>query len=170
MLQAVIRAAMIAATASLVLLPAQLANANSSPLLHATLDGQPIDPRAAGNYFCHDFLYPEIRCFSENERLEQDVEQLEAVTGLLGITASYVQVFEHIGYAGNTAKLSQDYSDLSSIGWNDVISSYKVSSMAGAFWEHVFFSGLKDSFCCGQWVSDVGGTFNDKFSSLDRTS
>jgi len=42
--------------------------------LRATLDGAPIDPREAGNYYCHDREYPLIRCFSTSEALERDVQ------------------------------------------------------------------------------------------------
>ena len=30
----------------------------------ATLDGKPIQLADAADYFCHDFAFPEIRCFS----------------------------------------------------------------------------------------------------------
>ncbi len=65
--------------------------------------------------------------------------------------------------------LSQDYAQLSSIGWNDQISSFQsVNAGAGTFHHDVQMTGLAYPFCCGQIVDNVGSAHNDKFSSVER--
>ena len=45
------------------------------PELRADLDGRPIDPAQASSYFCHDFDFPQIHCFSTPSELEAAVAQ-----------------------------------------------------------------------------------------------
>ena len=45
------------------------------PELRADLDGRPIDPAQASSYFCHDFEFPQIHCFSTPFELEAAVSQ-----------------------------------------------------------------------------------------------
>lgn len=142
----------------------------------ADLDGSPIDPSRVGNWYCHDFDYPAIHCFSDPARLEesstqaQDAMRLDALasgdfaTALAG--ATYVTVYEYPTYQGAFMQMSENYSLLSLIGWNDRISSFKVrNSLSGAFWTDWLYSGTKYNFCCNQELSQLG-SFDDTFSSV----
>jgi len=78
------RVGFLVAVAFIVLALAAVAEGGGTKL-RATLDGAPIDPREAGNYYCHDREYPLIRCFSTSEALERDVlrgDPEHAPTGL----------------------------------------------------------------------------------------
>ena len=143
--------------------------------LTAHLEGAPIPATSAGSYFCHDFTYPVIECFHTGDALEAAVALLldgtAAELSAMGITAtSYVKVYEYGAYAGNYAYLSQDYSYLGDIGWNDRISSYiALNSETGAFYTNAAYGGTIDYFCCNQNVANVGSTFDNQISSVRRT-
>ena len=79
----------------------------------------------------------------------------------------YVIVFEHGQYAGASMSLSQDYSYLGTIGWNDKISSFKSFGASGKFWENAPSGGFAYFFGSTTWVAYVGDQFNDRFSALD---
>lgn len=147
-----------------------------SPVLIAELEGQPIPATSAGDYYCHDFDYPVIHCFRTADALERSVEGLTAVVGadsatIAGTTAvSYVKIYDYASYAGNYAYISQDYSQLGDIGWNDRISSYiALNSETGAFYTNAGFGGTIDYFCCNQGVASLSSTFNNQISSVRRT-
>lgn len=62
--------------------------------------------------------------------------------------------------------MSENYSLLSLIGWNDRISSYVAkNSMSGAFWTDWLYTGVRYNFCCNQQVGSLG-SYNDTFSSV----
>lgn len=142
--------------------------AASSPL-----DGSTDSPRAE---HCHDFAYPDVTCFSTEAERDADFilagsgEDLSTVRGDSLITASsgYVIAYEHASYGGSSVVLSQHHSNLGSIGWADRISSYKVyTNLTGYFYEHTWFTGRAQSYCCNSHVSYVGNLLNDKFSSFE---
>ena len=131
--------------------------------LSADLDGKPLKLSDVGRWYCDDFDYPVIHCFSDatrsNERLTGD-----AVTVASSVT--YVTVYEFTGYQGAFMHMSENYSILALIGWNDRISSFVVeNSMSGAFWTDWLYGGTRYNFCCNQQVSSLGG-YNDTFSSV----
>ena len=65
--------------------------------------------------------------------------------------------------------MSEDYSVLSLIGWNDRISSFKGrNSQLGAFYVDWFYSGTVWAFCCNQQVANLG-SYSNTFSSIRRT-
>jgi hypothetical protein len=130
----------------------------------ADLDGRPIALAQVGTLHCQDFDHPRIHCFTTAAALDASLTQTLAATGI-----SYVQIFENASYGGASMYVSDDYSALSSIGWNDRISSYKaVNSETGTFFTDWFYGGSSYGFCCNQNVSSLGG-FNDTFSSVRRT-
>ncbi len=138
--------------------------AASEPELSATLDGKPIPLEDVGKYYCDDFSYPEIRC--STSRLLPDSRAL-LVTLLTAV--DYVTIYDGIGYSGAYMHVSQDYSVLSLIGWNDRISSFKGrNSETGAFYVDWFYSGTTWAFCCNQQTSSLGA-YNNTFSSILRT-
>jgi len=86
--------------------------ADPEPQLSATLDGRPIALEDVGKYYCDDFAYPEIRCWST--RVLADSRAL-AVTLLTSI--DYVTIWDGTNFTGVFMNISQDYPALSAIGW-----------------------------------------------------
>jgi len=145
--------------------------------LRAELDGRPIPPTDAGNYYCHDFDYPLIRCYRTAAELEdavarravgRGVDGRDSGQGDVGTTAlSYVRVFSDAYFKGMSAYLNQPYDRLGDIGWNDRISSFTaLTSAGGRFWQHMYGGGWAYAFCCLQSVGYVGDAYNDQFSSV----
>jgi hypothetical protein len=145
------------------------------PEIRAELEGRPIDPVQASSYYCHDFDYPRIHCFSTAAELEASVVQSEAPSsqGLVvaAVSASdYVTVYSGPTYGGSFAHLSQNYDALATIGWNDTISSYKArNNRTGSFFEHWFAGGAKRNFCCNQNVPSLPSGVDNTFSSVYQT-
>jgi hypothetical protein len=141
--------------------------------IRADLDGRPIKAEEASAYFCHDFDYPQIHCFSTPEALEasmdEDVPGLSdgsVVAAALSLS-DYVTIYSGGGYSGSFAHLSQNYDALAAIGWNDTISSYKArNSRSGTFYEHWFAGGASTAFCCNQTVPTLPSGKDNTFSSV----
>ena len=132
--------------------------------LTATLDGKPIPLADVGNYFCDDFSYPVIRCSTS-----QLVFEARATLNALLTSVDYVTIWEYEYYAGSGMNVSQDYTVLALIGWNDRISSFKArNGETGAFHTDWFYGGSTWSFCCNQQLPTLGG-YNNTFSSVNRT-
>ena len=138
--------------------------ADSDPELTATLDGRPIPLQDVGRYYCDDFAYPQIRCSST--RVLADAR--EALVTLL-TSIDYVTIFDQPNYGGAYMNVSQDYSVLSLIGWNDRIGSFKArNSETGSFYVDWFYSGTVWAFCCNTQTASLG-SYNNTFSSIRRT-
>jgi hypothetical protein len=159
--------------ASLSLVAAALAPAGAAAAaptdirVRAVLDGKPIPLADVGKYFCHDFDYPEIRCFSTAASLESITGSLQVTLLAAGVT--YVTIYDFTGYWGSYMHVSQDYAALSSIGWNDEVSSYIARNWeTGSFYTDWFYSGTQWNFCCNSSVYDLGG-YSNTFSSVKRT-
>jgi hypothetical protein len=132
--------------------------------LIATLDGKPIPVEDVGRYYCDDFSYPEIRC--SRSRLGPDARA--TLVGLL-TAVDYVTIFDATNYGGAFMNVSQNYAALSSIGWNDRISSFKGrNGENGAFYVDWFYSGSFWAFCCNSQYSSLGA-YNNTFSSISRS-
>jgi hypothetical protein len=78
----------------------------------------------------------------------------------------YVIVYVDGAYSGAARALSQDYTYLGTIGWNDVISSLRSYGATGHFWENAPSGGFEYLFYPTTQVSYVGDYYNDKFSAL----
>jgi hypothetical protein len=129
--------------------------------IRADLDGAPIKPVDVGHWYCHDFEYPVIHCFSRPEDLERSTSLALAATAV-----TYVTVYEFTFYQGPYMHISQDYSILALIGWSDRISSLVVHTNAGGvFWTDWLYSGTRYPVCCYQQLGSLG-SFNDSFSSV----
>ena len=138
--------------------------AGPEPQLTATLDGKPIPLEDVGKHDCDDFDYPEIRCWSSRPLAEG-----RATLVLLLTAVDYVTIWDGTNFGGSYMNVSQDYSALSLIGWNDRISSYKArNGETGAFYVDWFYGGARWSFCCNQQNTNLG-TFSNTFSSILRT-
>lgn len=141
--------------------PISATAARSGEQLTADLDGKPIKLADVGKWYCHDFAYPVIHCFSNPNSLEASTK-----VALATADVTYVTVYEFTTYQGAYMHMSQDYSILALIGWNDRISSFVTENSAGGvFWTDWLYSGTRYSFCCYQAVGSLG-SFNDTFSSV----
>ena len=144
-------------------------SSSAESTLAADFEGKQIRVSDVGLHYCHDLQAPVIHCYAEATTLDAAVARLAAARGvtLAALAATYVQVFRDRDYRGATAYLSGDYPNLSTIGWNDSISSFKaLTSGNGEFREHTSYYGLDFTFCCSRQVIYVGDAWNDKFSSL----
>lgn len=134
---------------------------DKTPKLTADLDGKPIALAEVGNWYCHDFDYPAIHCFSDPTDVMGSSDVALAAAGV-----NYVIVYEFTTYQGGYMYMSENYSILSLIGWSDRISSFQVvNGMSGAFWTDWLYTGTRYNFCCNQGVGSLGA-FNDTFSSV----
>jgi hypothetical protein len=139
------------------------AKAGSAEKLTADLDGQPIKLSEVGNWYCEDFSYPAIHCYSSPEVLEGRTATLATAAA-----ADYVTVYEFTFFAGSYMHMSQDYTALVTIGWNDRISSFKVrNSQQLHFYTDWFNGGTGYAACCNAQISSLG-TFDNTFSSVRR--
>ncbi|HEY4266886.1 MAG TPA: hypothetical protein VGM94_01720 [Galbitalea sp.] len=141
--------------------PANGRGVDKQPTLTADLDGKPIALVEVGNWYCNDFDYPAIHCFSDPKaELQSSAAALAAPSG------TYVTVYEFTTYQGAYMHMTQDYSILGLIGWSDRISSFQVTNSAGGvFWTDWLYTGTRYNFCCYQNVGSLG-SFNDTFSSV----
>ena len=138
--------------------------AEADPQLTATLDGRPIPLEDVGKYYCDDFSYPEIRCSSTRV-----IPEARAAAVTILATVDYVTIYDGGGYSGAYMNVSQDYSALAVIGWNDRISSFRgKNSEAGTFYVDWFYGGTAWSFCCNTQTANLG-SYNNVFSSIKRT-
>ncbi len=134
---------------------------SGSVLLVAYLDGQPIKPVEVANYYCEDFAYPVINCYRDPQRLETRVASLLAATA-----TDYVVIYDYMTYAGPYMYVSEDYTVLALLGWNDRISSLRsVNSQAGHLFTDWFYAGTGWYFCCNSQYASLG-SYDNTFSSV----
>ncbi len=157
------------ALAGALVVSAVLGGSANAGRLSARLGDVQISLGQAGGMSCHDLDYPVLRCFTSPDALDRDVaERLRSTTTLAAVAATgYVTVFEHAGYDGARMTLSADQPWLSSIGWNDRISSFKSVGATGRFFENSPGTGFVYYFSSGAQISYVGNAYNDKFSAFD---
>ena len=131
--------------------------------LRADLNGVPIELSSVGSYFCHDFAYPQIHCFTRASALEAATAPIIAASGV-----NWVAGFDFTSFQGPYMYFSQNYSVLATIGWNDRISSYiALNNQSGRFWTDWFFSGTSYGFCCNQQIPSLG-SFDNTFSAISQ--
>jgi hypothetical protein len=95
---------------------------------------------------------------------------LGAISGALGTLAvNYVLFYEHSDYAGASGLVSSPVPDLSVVGWNNRISSFK-STNGGRpkWWDGTSYSGLNWQWGVSAWVPYVGDPVNDRFTSVQN--
>lgn len=133
-------------------------------VLVAYLDGQPIPLQDVSRYYCDDFAYPTITCSTSALITSTRASVTQLLTGV-----DYVTIFDKSAYGGSFMHVSQDYTALVLIGWNDKISSFKArNSETGEFWTDWFYGGTAWSFCCNSQVPSLGA-YDNTFSSVVRT-
>jgi hypothetical protein len=157
--------------AAILVPPSPVAAAQASSPVTADLDGTAIVLVDVGRYYCHDFDAPRFHCFETAAALDAVLEPASDLLGLLVAAApNYVVIYENGWYGGASMYVSQDYTVLATIGWNDRISSFKaLNSETGNFhWDWFYGGGTPYTFCCNQNVPSLG-TWNDNISSVRRT-
>jgi hypothetical protein len=123
---------------------------------------------------CHDLSPSGLQCFGSAADRDLAVREISASSLVAdrafpaGATSTgYVIAYAAISYGGNSVVLTQNYANLGTIGWNDIISSYKVfTSLTGRFYENTSYGGLLQQYCCFSNVYYVGDIYNDRFSSF----
>lgn len=144
--------------------------------LTVTLDGASTSLAEARSYHCHDLTRSQLTCFRSPTARDRAVADLLAGgahrsgPSRLSLTSGngYVIAYAAITYGGASVVLSQDYGNLGTIGWDNIISSYKVfTNLTGAFYENAWYGGRTQYFCCYTNVSYVGDAYNDIFTSID---
>lgn len=129
----------------------------------ADLDGAPIKLAQVADWYCDDFSYPAIHCFSTPDALEARTSQLLSVTAV-----DYVTVYEFSSFAGSYMHMSQDYTVLLTLGWSDRISSLKGrNSEQSHFFADWFYGGYAYPVCCNAQIGTLG-TLDNTFSSVRR--
>ena len=137
----------------------------------ADLEGRRISVSEIPDWFCHDVDYPQIHCYTTAAELETALDAAAAsIEGLTGVLAPlpYVYIYGDAGTLGPAYGVTQVWEDLSWIGWNDRISSFKsVNGGFGHFATDAYNNGrLYPGFCCNAVVTYVGDSWNDQFSSV----
>ena len=114
-----------------------------------------------------------LTCFRTPAELEAaaadraaSVAQGGTAAPLAAATTGHVIVYVDGMFGGSARALSQENSYLGTIGWNDVISSFKSYGATGHFWEDAPTGGFIYNFYSTSQASYVGEYYNDKFSSL----
>lgn len=167
------RIAAAALAAAVALGSGQVATARStatipSRALIVRLDGRSATVPAAAKNHCHDAVKGTLECFSSASARDAAWQAIRLSQPLSPASNGYVIAWVGATYTGASVVLTQDYANLTTIGWNDRISAYKVyTNLTGAFYEHSNYWGLTQFFCCFSQVSYVGNAYNDRFSSID---
>jgi hypothetical protein len=134
------------------------------PVVTARLDGKPIPVADIPRYYCDDFSFPVIECSVDDEAIDARLSAMLSVTAVV-----YVTIYDQPLFAGAFMHVSQDYSVLATIGWNDRISSFKGrNSETGSFNTDWFYGGTTWSFCCNSQVGSLNA-YDNTFSSVRRT-
>lgn len=154
---------------STALLSGTVSAAEESPKVRADLEGRPIKASEIGSYYCHDFAFPEVHCFSTASELEAASASYEGLIATAIGPGDYVTVYSEPSYGGSYMHLSQNYDTLFWIGWNDRISSFKARNSArGTFWADWNGTGGRTDFCCNQTVAGLSSAVDNTFTSVYR--
>jgi hypothetical protein len=141
--------------------PTRVSAAHEESGLRAYLDGRPLKLTEVARWYCDDFSYPVIECYSEPTDLEGRTAATMSVSSV-----DYVTIYDYASYTGPYMHVSQDYTILASIGWNDRVSSFKArNSQDGRFYTDWFYNGTAYYFCCNQQLASLG-VFDNTFSSM----
>ncbi len=131
--------------------------------LAATLDGRPMALGGIPAHYCNDRSYPVIRCFSTPAAEELDASLASPDTGTF-----YVTWYQNSNFGGYSFSASRSYPDLSVIGWQDTISSFRAYNGSNPHWfEYTNYQGYAVYWGVNVSVSYVGDAFNDRFVGVE---
>ena len=165
-----IRAGAMILAMSLILASSGTASAApAAPNVRADLEGKPIKVAEISSYFCHDYSFPDVHCFSTSAGLEAAVgSSTQSISTAFGPN-DYVTIYSEPTYGGSYMHLSQNYDTLFWIGWNDRVSSFKGrNSASGTFWSDWYGTGRATDFCCNQTVPYLAAGVDNSFTSVYR--
>lgn len=134
----------------------------------ATFNGRSIPLTDVSRYHCHDRDFPRIRCFLSLDELETDELTSQSATSPASsaLLIAFVRWFQDAGYGGSSFDAYFAYADLSTIGWNDRISSFQPRNGGHpVWWQDAGYGGVRWDWGTAS-VSNVGAGANDKFSSV----
>jgi len=153
-----------------------VASAGQASGLRADLNGRPIPVLAVSQYYCHDFNWPAIHCYSSPGSVDAAVraalaQRTARSTNIDSLSAlNYIRLYDLSGYAGAYIYLSANYPDLSVIGWNDRASSYvAVNNLSSSLSVNTYYQGATLFLCCNQHAPSLSSTFDNHISSAERS-
>lgn len=153
------------------------ANASSDEPL-ARLHGRAISLSQVPDFHCHDGRWPAIDCFTSEDERDSDAlahaqslqESMASLADASLQSASlfyYVTFYDNAGYGGASYTTWQPIENLNSIYWNDIVSSFKsLNGQRPKWFVHANYGAPSHQWAAGAWVSYVGDTANDRFSSV----
>jgi len=146
----------------LILVTGMTTSASDPGATRAVLDGQSINISAVSNFHCHDRDAPTIRCFPSSVERDDDVG-----IPVSRSTVAYVTFFHDEGYGGGSYTAYNPISNLSDLGWNDCITSFKsLNGQRPHLYSDINYGTPAWRWASGAWVSNVGGEANDATSSI----
>jgi hypothetical protein len=117
---------------------------------------------------CHDLGPMALTCFPTEAERDAALGAFAGDDIVLASSSGYVVAYSSPSFGGSSVVLSQDYGHLGHIGWDDRISSYKAyTPLTGYFFEHTWYGGRAQAYCCNAQVTYVGDALNNRFSSFD---
>lgn len=132
----------------------------------AVLGGERVPLVDVAQYHCHDRDLPLIRCFLRQVERDDDLAQGFGVA-LLG--DPYVTFYRDVDYGGTSYTALSPIPSLGSLGWNDLISSFKSLNGGRPHWYRDANYGTPDwRWSAGAWVPNVGSGANDAISSVEN--
>ncbi len=148
----------------------------AAPELRAVYAGHSIPLLQVSTLHCHDGAYPIIRCFATEAEATADANRIIGRAPGIGLGTGgqasiqatfYVTFYQDENYGGASWSTTGAISDLSQIGWNDAITSFK--SLNGGhpkWWTDSNYSAASAQWAAGAWVANIGSNWNDQFSSV----
>jgi len=125
------------------------------------------EARRTTDTHCHDLGPTALSCFATEAERDASLVTLQGEM-MLASSSGYVIAYSNPSFGGSSVVLSQDYGHLGHIGWDDRISSYKAyTPLTGYFFEHTWYGGRAQAYCCNAQVTYVGDALNNRFSSFD---
>jgi len=146
----------------------------------AFLAGRAIPLDHVVRHHCHDLAFPVYRCFDTD--VERDADALTLGAELLSGSDSLIDdllaplstssftfalAYTLSNYGGSSLLISAPNPDLGSIGWSNVISSFK-STNGGRpkWWEYASYTGDQWQWATSAWVPYVGTDADNQFTSV----
>ncbi len=140
------------------------AHAQDQTSMAAYLNGTKIDGDEIHLWHCDDASAPVIQCYRSEEERDDAIKSH-------GVTASdigdYVTVYADENYDGGSFTMTGPYPNLSVIGWNDVVTSFKSrNGRHPRFYRDSGYGAPWWQWTTGAWIANVGSSANDQFSSI----
>ena len=146
------------------------------PEVRADLDGRPINPARSSSYFCHDFDFPQIHCFSTPGRLEAAMAQPASASLQGGLAAAFGPNDYVTVYSSRPAMRARSPTcPRTTTSWPRSAGMTRSAHIGhgttekGPSIEHWFAGGSTKKFCCNQNVPSLPAGVDNSFSSVYQT-